>query len=98
RQKFLERLTENRRHILEGDEKSDIKGINMKSGKLISAGYARPLYEIPAYKKFKPRKGCPVIEETIKKSLWMDIHRFRTRKEISEEIDILKSTIKSFQK
>lgn len=98
RQKFLERLTENRRHILEGDEKSDIKGINMKSGKLISAGYARPLYEIPAYKKFKPRKGCPVIEETIKKSLWMDIHRFRTRKEMSEELDILKSTIKSFQK
>ena len=31
----------------------------MKSGKLISAGYSSPLYEVPIYKKFKSKNGCP---------------------------------------
>ncbi len=59
RVRFLEKLTQNRSHILKKDKKSDIKGINMKSGKLISTGYSSPLYEIPMYKKFKPKNGCP---------------------------------------
>jgi len=95
---FLEKLTKNRNRFLKNDEKSDIKGINMKSGKLIGSGYSKPLYEIPIYRKFKPRKGCSNVEQIIKKSLWMDIHRFRTRGEISEEIDILNDTIKESQK
>jgi len=95
---FLEKLTKNRYHFLKNDEKSDIKGINMKSGKLIGAGYSKPLYEIPVYRKFKPKQGCPNVEQIIKKSLWMDIHRFRTRNEISEELDILNDTVKGFQK
>lgn len=98
RQAFLERLTSNRKHILKDDEKSDIKGINMKSGKLISTGYAKPLYEIPMFKKFKPKNGCSNVEDIIKKSLWMDIHRFRDKDEISEEIDILADTIRELQK
>jgi len=98
RKTYFERLTENRKHILTGDEKSDIKGINMKSGKLIGSGYARPLYEIPIFQKFKPKNGCPNVEEIIKKSFWMDIHRFREKDEISEELDILASTVKEFQK
>ncbi len=98
RQTFLQKLTQNRKKILEKDEKSDIKGINMKSGKLISAGYTSPLYKVPLFKKFKPKRGCKNVEEVIKKSLWMDIHRFRTNEEISEEIDILNETIKEIQK
>ena len=98
REKFLEKLTENRRHILEGDEKSDIKGINMKSGKLISSGYNTPLYQIPIYRKLKPKGGCPNAENFVTKSLWMDIHKFRTREEIAEEIEILRETIRWFQK
>jgi perosamine synthetase len=98
RQKFLKRLTENRQHILQKDEKSDIKGINMKSGKLIGTGYAKPLYDVPIYKKMKPKRGCPNVEEIISKSLWMDIHKFKKQNEISEEIDIIKETIKEFQK
>ena len=46
----------------------------------------------------KPKNGCPNVEEVISKSLWMDIHKFRTQSEISEEIDIIKETIKEFQK
>jgi perosamine synthetase len=98
RKTFLEKLTENRKHILEGDEKTDIKGINMKSGKLIGTGYAKPLYEITMFNKFKPKNGCPNVEEIIKKALWMDIHRFREKDEISEELDILADTIRKFQK
>lgn len=98
REKFLKRLTENRKHILAGDEKSDIKGINMKAGKLIYAGYSSPLYEIPIYRRFKPKNGCRNVENIIKKSLWMDIHKFRTQAETSEEIDILHSTVREFQK
>jgi hypothetical protein len=95
---FLEKLTENRKHILQGDERSDIKGINMKSGKIIGGGYSKPLYEIPIYKKFKPKNGCHNVEVAIKKALWMDIHRFREREEISEELDILSDTVNGFQK
>ena len=97
REIFLEKLTKNRKHILEMDEKSDIKGINMKSGKLISSGYSTPLYDIPLFKKFAPKNGCRNVEDIIKKSLWMDIHKFRTKEEISEEIDILNDTIRKFQ-
>jgi len=98
REKFLEKLTKNRQHILERDEKSDIKGINMKSGKLIAAGYAKPLYDLQIYKKLKPKNGCPNTEYVISRSLWMDIHKFRKRSEISEELDIIKDTIRGFQK
>ena len=98
RELFLEKLTQNRKQILENDEKSDIKGINMKSGKLISVGYSTPLYNVPMYKKFKPKGGCKNVEEVIKKSIWMDIHRFRTNEEISEELDILHDTVKELQK
>ncbi|MBI5859972.1 MAG: hypothetical protein HZB73_04655 [Nitrosarchaeum sp.] len=70
----------------------------MKSGKLISVGYSMPLYDVPTYKKFKPKNGCKNVEKTIKKSLWMDIHKFRNDSEIADELDILKETVKSFQK
>ena len=98
REKFLEKLTKNRRHILQGDKKSDIKGINMKSGKLISHGYTSPLYDIPVYKKFKPKNGCPNSEQFTKSSFWMDIHKFRSRDEIKEEIEILNKTIGEIKK
>mgnify|MGYP004001057983 CR=1 FL=1 len=98
RKNFLDRLTINREHILKNDEKSDIKGINMKSGKLISSGYNMPLYEVPRYNEFKPNGGCPNAEEFVTKSLWMDIHKFRSKDEINLEIEILNSTIKEFQK
>jgi len=98
REKFLKKLTKNRKHILAGDEQSDIKGINMKSGKLISAGYTMPLYQVPIFKKFKPKLGCKNVEEIIKKSLWMDIHKFRTNDEIFEELEILNKTVREFQK
>jgi perosamine synthetase len=97
RKNFLDRLTINRQNILKDDEKSDIKGINMKSGKLISAGYNMPLYEVPRYNLFKPDGGCPNAEEFVTKSLWMDIHKFRTKDEIDMEIEIINSTIKEFQ-
>jgi len=38
------------------------------------------------------------VEEIIKKSIWMDIHRFRSGDEISEEIEILNKTVRECQK
>lgn len=93
REKFLKKLTKNRTHILKNDIKSDIKGINMKSGKLISTGYALPLYEIPYYNKFKPKTEHKNSKMFTQKSLWMDIHKFRSRDEINEELEILNRTI-----
>lgn len=98
REIFLKRLTKNRNSILEHDKKSDIKGINMKSGKLISHGYSSPLYQIPIYKKFKPKNICTNAEKFTETSLWMDIHRFREKDEIKEEIEILNKTINEFTK
>ena len=69
----------------------------MRSGKFIGTGYTKPLYEIDMYRRFKPKNGCPNIEKIIKKSLWMDIHKFKSKNEISEELDILNDTIKKFQ-
>ena len=95
---FLKKLKKYRKNILKDDEKSDIKGINMKSGKLISSGYNIPLYNVPLFKKFKPKNGFKNVENIITKSLWMDIHKFRTHDEISEELDILNKTIKDVQR
>ena len=70
----------------------------MKSGKLISHGYTSPLYDIPVYKKFKPKNGCPNSEQFTKSSFWMDIHKFRSRDEIKEEIEIINKTIGQIKK
>jgi len=96
RENFLDKLTENRRHIL-GDEKSDIKGNNMKSGRLINSGY-KALYEVPMYKKYALNRHYPNTEQVTKKIIWMDIHKFKEQSEIDEEIDILHSTVKQFMK
>ena len=56
REKYLEKLTHKRKKILEGESKSDIKGINFRPGKIISSGYKTVQYEIPLYKKYRPKK------------------------------------------
>jgi len=98
REIFLKKLTKNREHFLKNDLNSDIKGINMKSGKLISQGYTLPLYEIPAYRKYRPKRGCPNVTDVISKSIWLDIHRFREKNEISEEMDIFNDTVRMLQR
>ena len=54
--------------ILENESKSDIKGINFRPGKIISAGYRTVQYKIPLYKKFKPKNRCLTGEEFVKNS------------------------------
>ena len=38
-EKFLEKLTKNRKKFLANEEISDIKGLNFRPGKIISSGY-----------------------------------------------------------
>jgi perosamine synthetase len=95
---FLDKVTKNRKKILENDSKSDIKGINFKPGKIIGAGYSKPLYKIPLYKKYKPKKICSNSESFVKNSIFLDIHRWRTRSQIDEELEILIQSSKNFYK
>ena len=92
REKFLEKLTKNRKKFLENEEKSDIKGLNFRPGKIISSGYKTTQYDIPMYKKYYPKKKPINAETFLKESLFLDIHRWRTKKEINEELKILEMT------
>jgi len=98
RSTFLERLTKNRMKILENESQSDIKGINFRPGKIIGAGYKTVQYKIPLYKKFAPKNKCVIGEEFVKNSLFIDIHRWRTRSEIKEELSIIYKTLDELSK
>ena len=97
REKFLEKLTKNRKKFLVNEEISDIKGLNFKPGKIISSGYKTTQYNIPMYKKYRPKKKAVNAEDFIKNSFFLDIHRWRSRSEIDEELNILKKTSQQFK-
>lgn len=98
RTKFLDKLTRNRKKILKGESDSDIKGINFRPGKIISEGYKTVQYHIPLYKKYAPKKKCIVGEDFVTQSLFIDIHRWRTKEEIDNELHILKNTLREFSR
>jgi len=93
RELFLEQLTIKRRKIL-GDNLSDIKGVNASPGKIIGSGYRVVQYDIPLYKKFTPKKSCIVGESFVKESLFLDIHRWRSRSEIKYELELIRDVSK----
>ena len=93
RDTFLEKLTKKRIKILENETKSDIKGINFRPGKIIGAGYRTVQYEIPLYKQFTPKKKCIVGEDLVKNSIFIDIHRWRSRDEINEELSLINNVL-----
>ena len=90
--KFLDKLTKNRKKFLLTEEVSDIKGINFRPGKIISSGYKTVQYDIPFYRKFRPKKKSINAENFLKTSFFLDIHRWRTQAEIDEELRILDKT------
>jgi len=90
--KFLEKLTKNRKKFLIKEQISDIKGLNFRPGKIIGSGYKTTQYNIPLYRKFRPNKKLINSENFLKTSFFLDIHRWRTQKEIDEELKILDRT------
>ena len=98
REKFLEKLTKNRKNFLKTEQISDIKGLNFRPGKIISSGYKTTQYNVPLYRKFRPKKKLHVAENFIKNSFFLDIHRWRTKKEIDEELKILEITSQQMNK
>jgi perosamine synthetase len=94
---FLERLTKNRKKFLDSNDKSDIKGINFRPGKIIGAGYKVVQYQIPLYKKYHPKKPCKNGEEYVKNGIFLDIHRWRSKSEIKEELSIINRTLESMK-
>jgi len=92
REKFLEKLTKNRKKFLVNEETSDIKGLNFRPGKIISSGYKTTQYNIPLYRKYRPKSKSLNAEDFLQNSFFLDIHRWRTQLEINEELDILHRT------
>jgi perosamine synthetase len=92
REKFLDKLTKNRKKFLINEQKSDIKGLNFKPGKIISSGYRTTQYNIPLYRKYRPKNKALNAENFVKNSFFLDIHRWRTKSEIDEELGILQKT------
>lgn len=92
REKFLEKLTKNRKKFLVNEQTSDIKGLNFRPGKIISSGYRTTQYNIPFYMKFRPKNTALNAEDFVKTSFFLDIHRWRTQNEINEELKILQKT------
>ena len=92
REKFLEKLTKNRKKFLANEQTSDIKGLNFRPGKTISPGYKTAQYNIPFYRKYRPKNKAIRAEDFIKNSFFLDIHRWRTQSEIDEELKILHRT------
>jgi perosamine synthetase len=92
REKFLEKLTKNRRKFLKNEQTSDIKGLNFRPGKIISSGYKTTQYNVPLYRKYRPKKNFNNAEDFIRNSFFLDIHRWRTQTEIDEELRILHKT------
>lgn len=93
RSAFLEKLTKKRIKILENESKSDIKGINFRPGKIIGAGYKTVQYKIPLYKQFTPKTKCKIGEDLVNKTIFIDIHRWRTRNEINEELSLMNNIV-----
>ena len=92
REKFLEKLTKNRKKFLANEEISDIKGLNFRPGKIISSGYRTTQYNIPIYKKYRTKTNTENAEKFLKESFFLDIHRWRSQEEIDEELRILDMT------
>lgn len=78
REKFVEALTR--------------KGVNrLLPGATVSLGYTKTIMELPLLKKFK--KPCPVAEDLVKKFLWFDITRWKTKDELQKDLDIIKEVL-----
>jgi len=92
REKFLEILTKNRKKFLANEQTSDIKGLNFRPGKIISSGYKTTQYNVPLYRKYRPKRRSINAEDFVKTSFFLDIHRWRTQTEIDEELRILHKT------
>jgi len=92
REKFLDLLTKNRKKFLSNEKISDIKGLNFRPGKIIGSGYKTTQYNIPLYRKYRPKNNLIHAENFIKDSFFLDIHRWRTQTEIDEELKILTKT------
>jgi len=93
RDTFISTVTKNRKKFLENESKSDIKGINYKPGKIVSTGYSVVQYDIPLYRKYSPKIKCKNGEQFIKDSIFLDIHRWRSKSEIIDELHIMENTL-----
>lgn len=80
REEFLKRCTD--------------AGVNQNlPGASVSSGYAKPLYEKPLLHRYRPVDGCPNVEAVMQRSVWLDIHRFRTLSECREDLETISNIL-----
>ena len=69
-------------------------GVNQNwPGASVSAGYLKPLYGKPLLQRYRPGYGCPGVEAVMKKSVWLDIHRWRTLDEVKQELEAMEKIL-----
>ena len=71
REKFLLTLTNNREKILENESVSDIKGINFRPGKIISAGYNSVQYNYLFTRNMHLKKNALLVKSLLKKAFFL---------------------------
>jgi len=59
-------------------------------GFVVGPGYSEPVYDLPAFRRFKPSEHpCPNVEELWKRSVWYDVRKMpvETVKDLGREIE-----------
>ncbi len=93
---YIEELNKERAKHIETIS-SDIQGANNIPGKIVGPGYRKTLYEVPLYAKYRPKQRCVNAEECVKRSIWLDIHRWRSYDEINLELELINKVMKRLQ-
>jgi len=71
------------------------KNVNRNvAGGTVSKGYTKPLYDlVPLLKKYK--KVCPNAEDLTRRFFWLDIHRWRSLKDVKKDMRILIDAVRN---
>ena len=85
REQFIERCTQ------EGVSKG-------QPGANIGAGYSKPLYRFPLLKPYAPTKPLEHVENIVKKSVFLDIHRWDTLESVKEKIEKMTKILEASEK
>lgn len=90
RVQFLNGVSQRRAKYMPSDP-SDIPGANNRpENGIIGAGYQKLMCDLPAYQHQSNWKNdFPIARDMLTKSLWLDIHRFRSLDDIKRDLDVM---------
>lgn len=69
------------------------KASTLRPGHCVSAGYQKLLYQLPVLNQY-PKQPCKTAESLLKKSLWIDLHRYdATLKDMDRYLKIFEEVL-----